>query len=308
MRVFSMIKTFLAKQAAGALNAVAKKLDPSCQIETRLSASMLAYNGFNQEGSPTTTLTFDVKPYDASELLVFTENKRLIVAANPYHADAVLSGPNLALNLDISEEDVEALFQRIGYYRYSTLTIAQFEDFRDSVILKNLPLLNGNGNAIRSPASQMLTALVKALIDRRDRYAEKLTADTIFESLQLDRYAKIAHDDLTSVSSRERMMAYLSSAPGYSEEDYSVGILSPKVYEYHGHLVMQIMHTRTALAHSIDCPERILNRTEMPPREKFIYDIGAYKSVSAYTKDDILHVCIARHQKGKVNVSIQTEN
>lgn len=302
-----MIKNLLAKQAAGALNAVAKKLDPSNQMETRLKASMLAYKGFNSEGSPTTTLTFDVKPYDASELLVLTENKRLIVAANPYHEDAVLSGQNLALNLDICEEDIELLFQRIGHYRYSTLTIAQFEDFRDSVILKNLPLLNGNGNAIRSPASLMLTALVKALIDRRDRYAEKLTADTIFESLQLDRYAKIAHDDQTPVSSRERMMTYLNSAPGYCEEDYRAGSLSPKIYEYHGHLVMQIMHIRTALTHSSDFPEKILNRTEMPPREKFIYEIGAYKIVSAYIKEDTLHVCIVRHKKGKVDVLIQVE-
>jgi hypothetical protein len=267
---------------------------------------MLAYTSISSDGFPTTTLTFDVKPYHASEVQVLTENKRLIVEVKPYHTDAVLSGPNLALDLELDEDEVEVLLQRYGHYRYSTLTLAQFVDIRDHVILKNTPNFNGNGNEIRSPASHFLTSLVKALIERRDLHGESLTAAMIFESMYLDQYAKIAHDDRTPESSRERMMAYLVSSPGYNEEDYISGSLSPKIYEYHGFLVMDIMSKMSALIHPRNCPEKILNRTDMPPREQFIYDMGNYRNVVATIKDDTVHVNIVHHRKFKTALQLQS--
>ena len=301
-----MIKSILATKAAQTLQAVAKKLDPASQGRTRLEASMLAYTGINLEGLPTTTLTFDVKPYHASEVQVLTENKRLIVEVKPYHADAVLSDPSLAFDLELDEDEVEVLLQRYGHYRYSTMTLAQFVDIRDHIILKNTPNFNGNGNEIKSPISHFLTSLVKALIERRDLHGEKLTAAMIVESMHLDRYAKIAHDDKTPESSRERMMAYLVSSPGYNEEDYISGSLSPKIYEHHGFLLMEIMSKISALVHPRNCPEKILNRTDIPPREQFIYKMGNYKNVVATIKDDTLHVNIVHQRKFKTAVQIQS--
>lgn len=67
----------------------------------------------------------------------------------------------------------------------------------------------------------------------------QLTPTLINQYLALDTLVNFAHLKFLPLHIRQPVIDYISSIPGYSEHDFLLGNMSPKVYEQHGRFSMQ---------------------------------------------------------------------
>lgn len=101
----------------------------------------------------------------------------------------------------------------------------------------------GDGDMWKGRASALLAGLLRCLVALRERGEIQLNVQTIRDYMPLDKVVELTRrTDLTDYSILP-LRKYLLELPGYSEEDALAGDISPKAYEQHGYLTMQLTET-----------------------------------------------------------------
>lgn len=109
-------------------------------------------------------------------------------------------------------------------------------------------MADGGGDDMwKGRASALLGALLETLTYLRDRGDINLDVDLIRSYMPLDKVVELAQRDDINQIDYPLLGKYLSELPGYSEQDALDGDLSPKCYEQHGYLIMQLSQVLSEL-------------------------------------------------------------
>lgn len=106
----------------------------------------------------------------------------------------------------------------------------------------------GGDDMWKGRASALLAATLQTLVYLRDSGEINLDVGKIRESLPLDRVLEFAQRDDLPERANTLLKKYLLDLPGYNEEDAIQGNLSPKCYEQHGYLTMQLTEVLSELS------------------------------------------------------------
>ena len=116
----------------------------------------------------------------------------------------------------------------------------------------------GGDDMWKGRASALLAATLQTLVYLRDTGEINMDVGKIRESLPLDRVLEFTQRDDLPDRAITLLKKYLLDLPGYNEEDAIQGQLSPKCYEQHGYLTMQLTEVLSELSstykHIFDAP------------------------------------------------------
>lgn len=116
----------------------------------------------------------------------------------------------------------------------------------------------GGDDMWKGRASALLAAVLQTLVYLRDTGELNMDVGKIRESLPLDRVLEFTQRDDLPDRAISLLKKYLLDLPGYNEEDAIQGQLSPKCYEQHGYLTMQLTEVLSELSstykHIFDAP------------------------------------------------------
>lgn len=116
----------------------------------------------------------------------------------------------------------------------------------------------GGDDMWKGRASALLAAVLQTLVYLRDQGELNMDVGKIRESLPLDRVLEFTQRDDLPDRAITLLKKYLLDLPGYNEEDAIQGQLSPKCYEQHGYLTMQLTEVLSELSstykHIFDAP------------------------------------------------------
>lgn len=107
---------------------------------------------------------------------------------------------------------------------------------------------SGGDDMWKGRASSLLGAVLHVLCFMRDRGDINLDIGKIREFLPLDRVLELTQRDDIPEPAMNQLRKYLLDLPGYTEEDALSGSLSPKCYEQHGYLTMQLTEVMSELS------------------------------------------------------------
>lgn len=116
----------------------------------------------------------------------------------------------------------------------------------------------GGDDMWKGRASALLAAVLQTLVYLRDQGELNMDVGKIRESLPLDRVLEFTQREDLPDRAITLLKKYLLDLPGYNEEDAIQGQLSPKCYEQHGYLTMQLTEVLSELSstykHIFDAP------------------------------------------------------
>ncbi len=116
----------------------------------------------------------------------------------------------------------------------------------------------GGDDMWKGRASALLAAVLQTLVYLRDIGEINMDVGKIRDSLPLDRVLEFTQRDDLPDRAITLLKKYLLDLPGYNEEDAIQGQLSPKCYEQHGYLTMQLTEVLSELSstykHIFDAP------------------------------------------------------
>lgn len=116
----------------------------------------------------------------------------------------------------------------------------------------------GGDDMWKGRASALLAAVLQTLVYMRDQGELNMDVGKIRECLPLDRVLEFTQREDLPDRAITLLKKYLLDLPGYNEEDAIQGQLSPKCYEQHGYLTMQLTEVLSELSstykHIFDAP------------------------------------------------------
>jgi hypothetical protein len=188
------------------------------------------------QGAGKARLTYALKDINPGELALKHNLYTVFLDIEP-RCSGFLIESILDFRADTVAEVADELIANFAETRWETCTAAELRSFFNGCLK-----LNGHGDDMwRRRTAMMLGALIDAVIHLRDTGDEKLTVDGFRSSLPLDAYVTLAHEQLLPAALRNRLALYLHDLPGYNEDDWLNGSLSPKCYEQHGYLTMNVV-------------------------------------------------------------------
>lgn len=117
---------------------------------------------------------------------------------------------------------------------------------------------SGGDDMWKGRASALLMAVLHVLCYLRDSGEINLDIGKIREYLPLDRVLELTQRDDIPEYALNQLKKYLFDLPGFTEEDALSGSISPKCYEQHGYLTMQLTEVMSELsstyAHIFNAP------------------------------------------------------
>lgn len=230
--------SMLIKQSAVGISTLLK--DSAKVIET--AANVVDWAQFEITAhQDSTVLTYDLKDLDPSEYEVNYNGQYVRLNIRPYCQDYLI--PNMTRFFSYSgySADKRVRLEKFAkahqHLRWDTCTVDELNAFCSDWIF-GVEGESGGDYPWQSRAMAMLKPILSGVIQARDSGACTLTADLVKGYFNLDSYLSMIGNEHTDQSS---LMAYLHGLPGFHIEDYQAGSLSPRAYEVHGHLTMQLL-------------------------------------------------------------------
>lgn len=121
-------------------------------------------------------------------------------------------------------------------------------DNLNSLIVGLMREAGGDGAMWKGRARTMLKGLLQALCYKRDKYGMLLDINIIREYFPLDKILALSKDTDLRSSARDPLKKYLLDLPGFSEDSAITGEISPKAYEQHNYLTMQLTEVMSDLS------------------------------------------------------------
>jgi hypothetical protein len=187
------------------------------------------------QGSGRARLTYSLGDINPSELYLKHNLYTVFLDIEPVCVGYLIQNIR-HFKLDSVAEVADELIANFADARWDTCSAAELRRFFTGCLK-----LNGLGDDMwRRRTLVMLNALIDAAIYLRDHCGEALTLDRFRSILPLDAYSAMAHDRVLPERLRSRLSLYLHDLPGFNEDDFLNGSLSPKCYEQHGYLTMHV--------------------------------------------------------------------
>lgn len=121
-------------------------------------------------------------------------------------------------------------------------------DNLNSLIVGLMREAGGDGAMWKGRARTMLKGLLSALCYKRDKYGMLLDINVIRDFFPLDKIISLSRDPELRSSARDPLRKYLLDLPGFTEDSAVVGDISPKAYEQHNYLTMQLTEVMSDLS------------------------------------------------------------
>lgn len=110
---------------------------------------------------------------------------------------------------------------------------------------------SGDGDMWKGRTSAMIGALLGVLVWMRDNQGMTLDINRIRTYMPLDKIIELSSDTDIPERFRTPLARYLRELPGYSEEDALIGEISPKAFEQHSFLTMQLTEVMSDLSETL---------------------------------------------------------
>lgn len=181
-----------------------------------------------------TSIRFNASGLTDSELEVSHDYEVVRLRVRPYNMGYLIPDESCLVRADT--ERLRKFVQKHGSLRWSTCTAKELHQFFAEWLL-DVDAYVGDCTW-QNRALNMLAPLVPGVIRMRDEDGEKAQKH-LWKLLSLDSYVALIGDKNFD---QVQIRGYLSTLPGFSFDDAEANCLSPKCYEQHGFLVMQVSH------------------------------------------------------------------
>ncbi|WP_274644102.1 hypothetical protein [Pseudomonas serbica] len=226
----------LLKQSASGISTILKE---SAKVIEK-AADVADWPQFEVSSSPdSTVLTFDLKDLDSSEFEVSYNEQSVRLNIRPYCEDYLI--PNVTRffsrpRYSTAEQLKLAKFAKSHQHvRWSTCTADELTDFFTGWVFRAEG--QGDGQFWQSRAMVMLKPLIAGAISMRDAGACVLSAAWFKDHMPLDAYLTLIDNEYVD---QQALMAYLDALPAFYIQEAQENNLSPKCYENHGYMTMQV--------------------------------------------------------------------
>lgn len=186
-----------------------------------------------------TVLSFDLKDLDPSEYEVNYNCQTIRLNIRPYCQDYLI--PNVTRFFSCSGYSTDkrvklAKFAKAHQHlRWSTCSADELHAFFSDWVFRVEG--QGDGQFWQSRAMVMLKPLISGAISMRDAGAWVLSAAWFKDHMKLDAYLTLIDNEYVD---QQALMAYLDALPAFHIEEAQENNLSPKCYENHGYMTMQV--------------------------------------------------------------------
>ena len=207
-------------------------------IET--AADVVDWPKFEVVHNPSSTvLTFNLGDLDASEFEVTHNDQAVRLNIRPFCPDYLI--PNIGRFTSGHSTDKRERLSKFAsahqHLRWSTCTVDELNGFFSEWIF-GVEGESGGQFPWQARAVAMLKPVVSGAILARDAGTCKLSAAWFRQQLPLDTYVTFLNSEIVD---QQAFIDYLNGLPGFHIQECQENNLSPKCYEQHGHLVMQVV-------------------------------------------------------------------
>jgi hypothetical protein len=282
MIAIAMVRRALSELLSG----IAATIDPTNPDNTPRKSFKIEH--FEHPDGNYIELFVDCKGLTHEEVRVNRLHETLTFDVVPDYADGLVLHPESPRNAMLSLEAATERFERFGHLTWSKSSALEISEYFQFCLEQRG---NPKDDMWGSRALHMSRALIEALVGLRDSCKQPLTAKSFKKYLSLDCWMELANDQYISGSITQKLMNYLIDLPGYNTEDALQGQVSPRAYDAHGYLTMQVVDIFT-FDHSIASK----NRTSRPQAEHYKHVIGVpFKSVKYAVVPEGLVITVQYH-------------
>lgn len=289
----TIIKEALQLSAVG----ISKLLKKSAKvIETMADVADWPEVKVIEEGD-STVLVFDGLDLDPSEFKVSHNGQSIHLNLRPICQDYLI--PNIASFSSRSPKKPEKIASFVAahqHVRWSTCTADELHRFFSDWLI--YPMEEPGNQMWQTRAVRMLKPLIGRAIRQRDAGRCTLTSAWFKVHLDLDPYLDMMKNEFTD---QESLMAYINDIPGFHISDFQAGSISPKCYESHGYLTMQVVdllkiEKKSGTVHMVRKPDRDI---------AYNFSQKSILSVEAAMVGKSLKITVKHPSKEFVQVSVQ---
>ena len=289
----SFFKEALQLSAVG----ISKLLKRSANIiETAADVADWPEVKVTQQGD-STILVYDRLDLDHSEFKVSHNAQSIHLNLRPICQDYLI--PNIASFSSRSPKKPEKVARFVAahqHVRWSTCTADELHRFFSDWLID--PEEDPSNQMWQARAVRMLKPLNDRAIRQRDAGRCTLTAAWFSVHLDLDQYLAMMDNEFAD---QESVMAYINDIPGFHIGDFKAGPISPKCYESHGYLTMQVVdllkiEKKSGTVHMVRKPDRDI---------AYNFSQKSILSVEAAMVGNSLKITVKHPSKEFVQVSVQ---
>lgn len=240
-----------------------------------------------------TCIRFNASGLTGSELEVSHDYEVVRVRVRPYNSDYLIPDETWLGRADTDR--LRKFVKKHGDLRWSTCTVRELHQFFAEWLLG---VDEHVGDCTwQSRALNMIAPLIPGVIRMRDEHGEK-AKKLLSKLINLDSYVSLIGDKNFD---QVQINRYLSDLPGFSFDDAEVNSVSPKCYEHHGFLTMQIYEL---LSNSEGNHEE--RSFKLHPKEFTHRASRPITGIEAHRVGDCLRIKLLHPAKGFVPVKIES--